>query len=69
MKKRPVYTTSAKEAFALELRKMQERLNGLREKMEDAIGDGMLPDSIDWADVGSAKQINQALSDALMVQI
>jgi hypothetical protein len=69
MKNRPIYTTSAKEAFALELRKMQAHLSQLREKMEETIGNGVLPDSINWADVGSARQINQALWDALRVQI
>lgn len=69
MKKKPVYTTSAKEAFAIELRRMQTRLNELRDKMNEAIGDGTLPDNIEWADVGSVRTINQALSDALIIQI
>ncbi len=69
MKKRPVYTTSPKEAFAIELRRIQQRMNELRDKLDSAIGDGTLPDNIEWADVGSARMINQALADALMIQI
>jgi hypothetical protein len=69
MKKKPIYTTSAKEAYALELRKMQRFMSQLRDKLDEAIGDGFLPDNLDWTDVGSAKQVNQALADALMIQM
>jgi hypothetical protein len=68
MKKRAaVYTTTAREAYAIELRRMQERVNNLREMMLEAIGDGMLPDSIEWADVGSVKKVNQILGEALQI--
>jgi hypothetical protein len=68
MKRQAQYTTDPREAYDLELKRMQIRLDQIRDKLHETFGEGV-PENINWGDVGSAKMVNQILGEVLMINL
>lgn len=68
MKRRAGYTVDPHQAYILELRQAQARLERLREMLRDAMEEHG-QDLVGWADVGEARMVNRILAEAVQVGI
>ena len=59
--------SAARLAYATELGTAQRNLMQLRDRIDTLIGDGVVSDNVNWANVGDLKHLNEILAEAIQV--